>query len=100
MLVGGGPTWAQAYDTYFGINEAKVVCRQLGCPADEPVIADGTRLVYLECRPSYRLKNVGVIEEKTICLQKPRTSLYCRRKRYITILAKILRYFRLRASKV
>lgn len=50
MLVGDGPTWARAYDSYFGTNEARVVCRQLGCPADEPVMANATRLV---CRPSY-----------------------------------------------
>ena len=26
--------WVQALDSEFGVNEARVVCRQLGCPTD------------------------------------------------------------------
>ena len=27
-------TWVHAIDSDFGVNEARVVCRQLGCPTD------------------------------------------------------------------
>ena len=44
VQVGGGPTWARALDGFFGVNEARVVCRQLGCPSDEPIMANAGRL--------------------------------------------------------